>query len=82
MGIGQQQRATVAGGVPGGAVQVENHVVSAVERPVVLNGQVTVRLMMNLSSSFDHRFVDGYDAAAMIQRIKELLEHPATIFLP
>jgi 2-oxoisovalerate dehydrogenase E2 component (dihydrolipoyl transacylase) len=53
----------------------------AVERPVVLNGQVTVRLMMNLSSSFDHRFVDGYDAAAMIQRIKEMLEHPATIFL-
>mgnify|MGYP001824241009 FL=1 len=54
----------------------------AIERPVVLNGQVQVRLMMNLSSSFDHRFVDGYDAAAMIQRIKELLEHPATIFLP
>jgi 2-oxoisovalerate dehydrogenase E2 component (dihydrolipoyl transacylase) len=53
----------------------------AVERPVVLNGQVQVRLMMNLSSSFDHRFVDGYDAAAMIQRIKELLEHPATMFL-
>ena len=53
----------------------------AVERPVVLNGQVAVRLMMNLSSSFDHRFVDGYDAAAMIQRIKEMLEHPATIFL-
>ena len=53
----------------------------AVERPVVLNGQVTVRLMMNLSSSFDHRFVDGYDAAAMIQRIKEMLEHPATIFI-
>ena len=54
----------------------------AVERPVVLNGQVAVRLMMNLSSSFDHRFVDGYDAAAMIQRIKEMLEHPATIFIP
>ncbi len=54
----------------------------AVERPVVMNGQVAVRLMMNLSSSFDHRFVDGYDAAAMIQRIKEMLEHPATIFLP
>lgn len=54
----------------------------AVERPVVLNGQVAVRLMMNLSSSFDHRFVDGYDAAAMIQRIREMLEHPATIFLP
>jgi 2-oxoisovalerate dehydrogenase E2 component (dihydrolipoyl transacylase) len=54
----------------------------AVDRPVVFNGQVTVRRMMNLSSSFDHRFVDGYDAAAMIQRIKEMLEHPATIFLP
>ena len=54
----------------------------AIEKPVVLNGQVTVRTMMNLSSSFDHRFVDGYDAAAMIQRIRELLEHPATIFLP
>jgi 2-oxoisovalerate dehydrogenase E2 component (dihydrolipoyl transacylase) len=53
----------------------------AVERPMVVNGQITVRLMMNLSSSFDHRFVDGYDAAAMIQRIKEMLEHPATIFL-
>jgi 2-oxoisovalerate dehydrogenase E2 component (dihydrolipoyl transacylase) len=54
----------------------------AVERPVVVNGQIAVRLMMNLSSSFDHRFVDGYDAAAMIQRIREMLEHPATIFLP
>jgi 2-oxoisovalerate dehydrogenase E2 component (dihydrolipoyl transacylase) len=54
----------------------------AVERPVVVDGQVAVRLMMNLSSSFDHRFVDGYDAAAMIQSIREMLEHPATIFLP
>ena len=54
----------------------------AVERPVVLNGQIDIRLMMNLSSSFDHRFVDGYDAAAMIQLIREMLEHPAMIFLP
>jgi 2-oxoisovalerate dehydrogenase E2 component (dihydrolipoyl transacylase) len=54
----------------------------AVDRPVVLNGAVTVRRMMNLSSSFDHRFVDGYDAAAMIQALKDLLEHPATIFIP
>jgi 2-oxoisovalerate dehydrogenase E2 component (dihydrolipoyl transacylase) len=54
----------------------------AVERPMVINGQIAVRLMMNLSTSFDHRFVDGYDAAAMIQCIKEMLEHPATIFLP
>jgi len=54
----------------------------AVERPVVLGGAVAIRLTMNLSSSFDHRFVDGYDAAAMIQALKECLEHPATIFLP
>jgi 2-oxoisovalerate dehydrogenase E2 component (dihydrolipoyl transacylase) len=54
----------------------------AVDRPVVHAGTVTVRRIMNLSSSFDHRFVDGYDAAAMIQALKELLEHPATIFIP
>jgi 2-oxoisovalerate dehydrogenase E2 component (dihydrolipoyl transacylase) len=54
----------------------------AVDRPVVYDGAVVVRRIMNLSSSFDHRFVDGYDAAAMIQALKELLEHPATIFLP
>jgi 2-oxoisovalerate dehydrogenase E2 component (dihydrolipoyl transacylase) len=54
----------------------------AVERPVVQGGAVVVRRIMNLSSSFDHRFVDGYDAAAMIQTLKELLEHPATIFIP
>lgn len=53
----------------------------AIEKPVVLNGQVAVRLMMNLSSSFDHRFVDGYDAAEMIQCIRGMLEHPATIFM-
>ncbi len=53
----------------------------AVERPVVLNGAIAVRRMMNLSSSFDHRFVDGFDGAAMIQALKERLEHPATIFL-
>jgi 2-oxoisovalerate dehydrogenase E2 component (dihydrolipoyl transacylase) len=53
----------------------------ALERPVVMSGAITVRRIMNLSSSFDHRFVDGYDAAAMIQDMKELLEHPATIFV-
>jgi 2-oxoisovalerate dehydrogenase E2 component (dihydrolipoyl transacylase) len=53
----------------------------AVERPMVINGEVTVRLMMNLSSSFDHRFVDGYDAAETIQALKERLEQPATIFI-
>jgi 2-oxoisovalerate dehydrogenase E2 component (dihydrolipoyl transacylase) len=53
----------------------------AVERPVVVDGTIAVRRIMNLSSSFDHRFVDGFDAAAMIQALKEKLEHPATIFI-
>jgi 2-oxoisovalerate dehydrogenase E2 component (dihydrolipoyl transacylase) len=53
----------------------------AVERPVVLGGSIAIRRIMNLSSSFDHRFVDGFDAAAMIQALKEKLEHPATIFI-
>jgi 2-oxoisovalerate dehydrogenase E2 component (dihydrolipoyl transacylase) len=54
----------------------------AIDRPVVYQGAIAVRRIMNLSSSFDHRFVDGYDAAAMIQALKELLEHPAMIFIP
>ncbi|MEM7279022.1 MAG: dihydrolipoamide acetyltransferase family protein [Pseudomonadota bacterium] len=53
----------------------------AVQRPVIRNAQVEARLMMNLSSSFDHRFVDGFDAAEMIQDIKAMLEHPATLFI-
>ena len=53
----------------------------AVERPMVVDGAITIRRMMNLSSSFDHRFVDGHDAAAMIQALKERIEHPATIFI-
>jgi 2-oxoisovalerate dehydrogenase E2 component (dihydrolipoyl transacylase) len=53
----------------------------AVDRPVVHQGAVAIRRIMNLSSSFDHRFVDGYDAAAMIQVLKELIEHPAMIFI-
>jgi 2-oxoisovalerate dehydrogenase E2 component (dihydrolipoyl transacylase) len=53
----------------------------AVQRPLVIDGAIAIRLTMNLSSSFDHRFVDGYDAAAMIQALKESLEHPATIFM-
>jgi 2-oxoisovalerate dehydrogenase E2 component (dihydrolipoyl transacylase) len=53
----------------------------AVERTVAIDGNITVRRMMNLSSSFDHRFVDGFDAAAMIQALKARLEHPATLFI-
>ena len=52
-----------------------------VERPVVRHGQVVVRQMMNISSAFDHRVVDGQEAAEFIQRIKTLLEHPATLFV-
>jgi 2-oxoisovalerate dehydrogenase E2 component (dihydrolipoyl transacylase) len=54
----------------------------AVERPVVHGGAIAIRRIMNLSSSFDHRFVDGFDAAAMIQTLRHYLEHPATIFMP
>jgi 2-oxoisovalerate dehydrogenase E2 component (dihydrolipoyl transacylase) len=53
----------------------------AIERAVVVDGQIAVRLMMNLSSSFDHRFVDGYDCALMIQALKDSLEQPAMIFI-
>ena len=52
-----------------------------IERPVVRGGQIVVRKMMNLSSSFDHRVVDGYDAAEFIQRVNSLLEHPAMLFM-
>lgn len=54
----------------------------ATERPMVQHGQVVIRRMMNLSSSFDHRFVDGHDGARMIQALKSLLEQPATLFMP
>jgi len=52
-----------------------------VERPVVVKGQIVIRKMMNLSSSFDHRVVDGMDAAQFIQAMRGLLEQPATLFL-
>lgn len=52
-----------------------------VERPVIKDGAVVARKMMNLSSSFDHRVVDGMDAAQFIQRIRTLLECPALLFV-
>ena len=51
------------------------------ERLVLRDGQTVTRQLMNLSSSFDHRVVDGYDAAEFIQKIKAMLEHPTTLFL-
>ncbi len=50
-------------------------------RPVWDGTQFIPRKMMNLSSSFDHRIVDGFDAAVFVQRIKALLETPALIFI-
>ena len=52
-----------------------------VERPMLKNGQVVARKLMNLSSSFDHRVVDGMDAAQFIQAIRALLETPALLFV-
>jgi len=54
---------------------------NAVDTPVVRDGQIVIRRMMRLSSSWDHRVVDGWDGAVLVQRLKSLLEHPATIFM-
>ena len=71
-----------------GATPIINHpevailgVHKAREMPVVRNGEVVVRRMMNVSSSFDHRIVDGANGAALVQALKRLLEHPALIFM-
>ena len=52
-----------------------------VERPMVRGGAVVLRQMMNLSSSFDHRVVDGMHAAEFIQKVRGYLECPATLFV-
>lgn len=52
-----------------------------VERPVIKNGRIVARQMMNLSSSFDHRVVDGMDAAKFIQCVRGYLEAPATLLV-
>jgi 2-oxoisovalerate dehydrogenase E2 component (dihydrolipoyl transacylase) len=52
-----------------------------VERPMVRSGAVVVRKMMNLSSSFDHRVVDGMHGAEFVQLLRGYLESPATLFL-
>ena len=54
---------------------------NAKERAVARNGQIVIRRMMNLSSSWDHRVVDGHDGATLVQRVKTYLENPATIFM-
>ena len=51
-------------------------------RPVWHNGTFEPRQTLNLSSSFDHRMIDGWDAATFVQRLKSLLETPALLFIP
>ncbi|GAC1324309.1 MAG: dihydrolipoamide acetyltransferase family protein [Collimonas sp.] len=52
-----------------------------IERPVIRDNTVVARKMMNLSSSFDHRVVDGLDAAEFVQSLRAYLESPATLFV-
>jgi len=52
-----------------------------VERPAVFSGAIVPRKLMNLSSSFDHRVVDGHDAAAFVQALRGYLECPALLFV-
>jgi 2-oxoisovalerate dehydrogenase E2 component (dihydrolipoyl transacylase) len=49
------------------------------DRPVAREGQIVIRRMMNVSSSFDHRIVDGYDAARFIQELKRMIEQPEVL---
>ena len=51
------------------------------ERVIVKEGRFVIRKMMNLSSSFDHRIVDGFDGAQLVQKLKALLEHPGAAFV-
>ncbi len=51
-----------------------------VERVIVIDGEIQIRKMMNLSISCDHRVVDGYDAASFVQALKHMIEKPVLIF--
>ena len=71
-----------------GATPIINHPEMAIlgvhkarEMPVVRSGNIVIRRMMNLSSSFDHRVIDGADGARLVQHLKKMLEHPAMIFM-
>ena len=51
------------------------------ERPVIRSGRFVARNMMNVSASFDHRIVDGFDGARLVQALKTKLEHPGALFV-
>ena len=71
-----------------GATPIINHPEMAIlgvhkarDMPVVRSGNIEVRRIMNLSSSFDHRVIDGANGAGLIQHLKRMLEYPAMIFM-
>ena len=71
-----------------GATPIINHpevgivgIHKARDMPVARGGTIEIRRIMNVSSSWDHRVVDGADGAALIQDLKRMLEHPALIFM-
>ena len=71
-----------------GATPIINHpevgilgIHKARDMPVARGGSIEIRRIMNVSSSWDHRVVDGADGAALIQDLKRMLEHPALIFM-
>ncbi len=51
------------------------------QRPVVVGGQITIRPMMYVALSYDHRIVDGREAVQFLVRVKELVEDPETLLL-
>ena len=71
-----------------GATPIINHpevgilgIHKARDMPVARGGSIEIRRIMNVSSSWDHRVVDGADGAALIQDLKRMIEHPALIFM-
>jgi 2-oxoglutarate dehydrogenase E2 component (dihydrolipoamide succinyltransferase) len=51
------------------------------DRPIAINGQVTVRPMMYVALTYDHRIVDGAEAVRFLVRVKELVEDPGALLL-
>ena len=52
-----------------------------IERPVVVDGAITIRPMMYLALSYDHRIVDGKEAVSFLKNVKDSLEEPRRLFL-
>ena len=54
---------------------------AALERPVLVGGQIVIRPMMYLALSYDHRVVDGKGAVTFLVRVKEALEYPRRLLM-